>query len=45
MNYIDTWRLENSYADLPENFYTRINPTPVNEPQLIIFNQELAKVT
>ena len=43
MNFFDAWRLENSYADLPENFYTRINPTPVNEPQLIIFNKKLAK--
>lgn len=43
MNYLDVWGLENSYADLSENFYTRINPIPVNEPKLIIFNKKLAK--
>ena len=43
MNHLDTWQLENSYANLPENFYTRINPTPVNCPKLIIFNEKLAK--
>ena len=43
MNYFDTWQLENSYADLPEQFYTRINPTPVNKPKLVIFNKGLSK--
>lgn len=37
------WRLENSYADLPEHFFTRINPIPVNGPQLLLFNTDLAK--
>ena len=43
MNYLNTWQLENSYADLPKQFYTRINPTPVNKPSLVIFNKELSK--
>ena len=43
MNYLNTWQLENSYADLPKQFYTPINPTPVNKPSLIIFNKELSK--
>lgn len=42
MNNIDAWQLENSYADLPGKFYTRISPTPVNTPKLIIYNQILA---
>ena len=42
MNNIDAWQLENSYADLPGKFYTRISPTPVNTPKLIIYNQKLA---
>ena len=43
MNYLNTWQLENSYADLPKQFYTRINPTPVNKPNLVIFNKALSK--
>jgi serine/tyrosine/threonine adenylyltransferase len=43
MNYLNTWQLGNSYADLPKQFYTRINPTPVNKPNLVIFNKELSK--
>lgn len=42
MNAIDAWQLENTYADLPEKFYTGIKPTPVNAPKLIIFNKKLA---
>ena len=33
---------DNSYARLPDDFYTRTTPTPVEYPQLIIFNQSLA---
>ncbi|MDB4097079.1 YdiU family protein [Methylophilaceae bacterium] len=43
MNYLNKWQLENSYADLPKQFFTRINPTPVNNPNLVIFNKELSK--
>jgi uncharacterized protein YdiU (UPF0061 family) len=43
MNHLHGWRLENSYADLPEHFFTRINPTPVSKPQLLLFNADLAK--
>ena len=43
MNNSYGWRLENSYAGLPENFFTRINPTTVNDPQLLLFNTDLAK--
>ena len=40
---LNVWKLENSYADLPKKFYTSINPTPVKAPELIIFNEKLAK--
>jgi len=43
MNNPYGWRLENSYTGLPEHFFTRINPTPVNDPQLLLFNTDLAK--
>jgi len=33
---------DNSYARLPNRFYTRQNPVPVKEPQLIAFNNALA---
>ncbi|MDR3597389.1 protein adenylyltransferase SelO family protein [Clostridium sp.] len=36
------WKLENSYANLPELFFTRQDPTPVPSPKLIILNNPLA---
>jgi serine/tyrosine/threonine adenylyltransferase len=33
---------DNSYARLPERFYSRTPPTPVREPRLIRLNRELA---
>lgn len=36
------WNLENSYAGLPESFFTRTTPTPVSAPELIILNEQLA---
>jgi serine/tyrosine/threonine adenylyltransferase len=44
MIHLNPLQLQNSYVDLPSQFYTRISPTPVKQPKLIIFNQELAKV-
>ncbi len=37
------WNLDNSYARLPESFYTRIQPTPVRSPKLTVLNQPLAE--
>ena len=34
---------ENSYARLPERFYSRLDPTPVAAPQLVKVNAELAR--
>ncbi len=36
------WNLEHSYLQLPGAFYTRLNPTPVSEPTLVLFNRPLA---
>ncbi|WP_342509660.1 YdiU family protein [Sporosarcina sp. FSL K6-2383] len=36
------WNLDNSYAHLPDRFFTKMNLNPVQEPKLIIFNDSLA---
>ncbi|MBM7573313.1 protein adenylyltransferase SelO [Aquibacillus albus] len=36
------WNLDNSYARLPETFFSNVDPTPVSSPKLVIFNEELA---
>jgi uncharacterized protein YdiU (UPF0061 family) len=36
------WNLDNSYARLPELFFTSYKPTPVRSPKLIKLNQPLA---
>ena len=38
-----TVKFINSYAKLPENFYSNTNPDPVKQPSLIKFNHELAE--
>lgn len=37
------WNLENSYSKLPKIFFSKINLNPVSSPELIIFNDILAK--
>jgi len=37
------WKFDNSYARLPEIFYTRLNPTPVRSAKLVVLNYPLAK--
>jgi len=36
------WNFDNSYARLPELFYSKLNPTPVRLPKLVVLNDELA---
>jgi uncharacterized protein YdiU (UPF0061 family) len=36
------FNFDNTYARLPERFYSRVNPIPVASPQLIKINTELA---
>ncbi|MGC1498191.1 MAG: YdiU family protein [Sulfitobacter sp.] len=35
---------DNSYAALPDAFFTRLDPTPVKDPKLIAFNHDLAPI-
>lgn len=37
------WHFDNSYARLPETFHSRVNPTPVADPRLVLFNRPLAQ--
>lgn len=37
------WNFDNSYAKLPESFYSKIEPNPVRDPKLILFNEKLAE--
>ncbi len=39
-----TLPFDNSYARLPDGFFARTAPTPVAEPRLIAFNEELAQL-
>ena len=32
-----------SYSALPPRFYVRVNPTPVANPELVVFNRRLAE--
>ena len=36
-------KLSNSYIGLPEEFYQLIKPSPVKNPSLLAFNEDLAK--
>ncbi|MEC5425483.1 YdiU family protein [Virgibacillus sp. C22-A2] len=36
------WNLDNSYAGLPEIFFSNLSPNPVRSPKLIILNDMLA---
>lgn len=36
------WNFDNSYARLPELFFSRVNPVPVRAPKLAILNDSLA---
>ena len=33
---------DNSFSRMPDYFYSRVNPTPVQKPEMIQFNEELA---
>ncbi|RPE71316.1 uncharacterized protein YdiU (UPF0061 family) [Pacificibacter maritimus] len=34
---------DNSYARLPDRFFSKVDPDPVPQPEIILFNAELAK--
>ncbi|SDB14207.1 Uncharacterized conserved protein YdiU, UPF0061 family [Desulfonatronum thiosulfatophilum] len=37
------WNFDNSYARLPETLFVRLNPIPVRESRLVVFNRALAE--
>ena len=37
------WNFHNTYISLPKSFYSEISLNPVTNPQLVIFNNKLAK--
>lgn len=37
------WRLDNSYARLPEAFYQKLDLKPVPHPELVVLNESLAQ--
>lgn len=37
------WKLDNSYARLPEIFYSNVEPTPVRSPYMIVLNNVMAE--
>lgn len=36
------WKIENSYTSLPSQLYRKQRPTPVRNPEIVIFNDDLA---
>ncbi len=38
-----SWRFDNSYARLSGDFYSRVEPAPVKEPRMVLFNTMLAE--
>lgn len=38
------WNFDNSYARLPNRLYSKLNPTPVQSPKLVVLNASLAKM-
>ena len=37
------WNFDNSYSRLPETFFSKVNPAPVQAPKVAIYNVALAK--
>ena len=38
-------QLERTYSEIPDIFFTKLSPTPVSNPELVIFNEQLANKT
>ncbi len=36
------FHLESTYSRLPEVFFSKLSPTPVSDPEIVIFNEKLA---
>ena len=37
------WRFDNTYSNLPDSMISRISPTPVKAPEVVLFNNSLSK--
>ena len=35
------WNFDNSYARLPDSFFTRVNPTRVRMPKIVILTERV----
>ena len=37
------FRVEHRYLELPDSFYTRVQPSPLKDPKMVCFNHNLAE--
>ena len=37
------WKFDNTYSNLSESMLSKLNPTPVKTPELVLFNHNLSK--
>ena len=37
------WQFDNTYSSLPESMLSKLSPTPVKAPEIVIFNVSLSK--
>jgi len=44
MHKLDRLNFENTFARLPDNFYSKLNPTPLPDPYLVSFNKNAAQL-
>ncbi|MBH0161521.1 protein adenylyltransferase SelO [Fictibacillus sp. 26RED30] len=42
MTKVKGWNLDNSYAELPDKFFSIIDPNPVVSPKLVVLNESVA---
>ncbi|WP_137790119.1 protein adenylyltransferase SelO [Bacillus sp. E(2018)] len=42
MTKVTGWNLDNSYAELPDKFFSIIDPNPVVSPKLVVLNESVA---
>ena len=37
------WQFDNTYSKLPGNMFSKLGPTPVKAPEVVVFNHSLSK--
>ena len=40
----NSFQVEHRYLELPDSFYSRVQPSPLSEPRMVCFNQALATI-